>query len=376
MIKNRLQNYEDFRNFLKSYNITIITSKNEYSTLISSNYIKCTCSCGESYERTYNKLKRLKHKCCPTCSKKITKGTKSEAKRKNSDEILKLIENRGFIFIKGEYINQNSKLTFRCPTCMDTFERRVGLLKSTQPTCRCCSQPDHSFSKDQCIQQLNSREYKVLKFYNKDRVKIKCKTCGEPIIKSYNVLIGGKGQCKTCAKSIEPQKIEQIEEIIYSKHKHLKWVNGIYKNQNSILTLSCDCAEVFSTSFISLMGSTLGCPRCSTKQRTIKTRETREKLDHWIKLNDVPLKKQYYRQVEKFTRISKKQLDLNKIGRCSVDTFQVDHVYSKIEGFKNNILPWVIGHISNLKIIPSLDNASKSRKCGVSKNELFGGVGY
>lgn len=79
---------------------------------------------------------------------------------------------------------------------------------------------------------------------------------------------------------------------------------------------------------------------------------------------DLDTKKKYYRKVR---RISKQQdisvLDnFDKLrGLCGVeDAYQLDHIIPISEGYRQNIDPEVIGHISNLQIIPWQENLRKS----------------
>jgi len=51
--------------------------------------------------------------------------------------------------------------------------------------------------------------------------------------------------------------------------------------------------------------------------------------------------------------------------------YEIDHMFSKYYGFKNNIPPYIIGDISNLVLIPYLTNREKSKSCSISVNELF-----
>lgn len=49
----------------------------------------------------------------------------------------------------------------------------------------------------------------------------------------------------------------------------------------------------------------------------------------------------------------------------------LDHIYSISEGFKNNIPAEVIGHWTNLRLIPKIENSSKGAKCHKTIEELF-----
>jgi len=49
----------------------------------------------------------------------------------------------------------------------------------------------------------------------------------------------------------------------------------------------------------------------------------------------------------------------------------LDHKYSKLQGFKDNVNPEIIGNINNLEFIPWKDNISKKDKCSITINELL-----
>jgi hypothetical protein len=57
----------------------------------------------------------------------------------------------------------------------------------------------------------------------------------------------------------------------------------------------------------------------------------------------------------------------------STNPWHLDHKFSIVYGFKNNIPAYIIGHISNLEMIPARKNNSKGSKCSVSKEALFEG---
>lgn len=53
------------------------------------------------------------------------------------------------------------------------------------------------------------------------------------------------------------------------------------------------------------------------------------------------------------------------------ETYHLDHKYSVVEGFRNNIAPEVIGNIVNLAYIPAKENLSKRSKCSLTLVELM-----
>ena len=50
--------------------------------------------------------------------------------------------------------------------------------------------------------------------------------------------------------------------------------------------------------------------------------------------------------------------------------YHLDHKYSIIEGFKNNIEPEIIGNIKNLEFISWQENIKKRTKCSITIEEL------
>lgn len=61
---------------------------------------------------------------------------------------------------------------------------------------------------------------------------------------------------------------------------------------------------------------------------------------------------------------NKERVTNGKIG------FQLDHKYSVIEGFLNNVLPEIISHRCNLQMLEWSNNRAKSKRCDVSLDQL------
>jgi hypothetical protein len=51
--------------------------------------------------------------------------------------------------------------------------------------------------------------------------------------------------------------------------------------------------------------------------------------------------------------------------------YELDHKFSKSEGFKNNVPPEIIGHPSNLEMIDRSENRKKYNKSSISLNDLY-----
>jgi hypothetical protein len=56
--------------------------------------------------------------------------------------------------------------------------------------------------------------------------------------------------------------------------------------------------------------------------------------------------------------------------------WHIDHKFSIIQGFREKISPFVIGHYENLQMLPWKQNIQKLHRCDISKEDLFGITGY
>jgi hypothetical protein len=91
-----------------------------------------------------------------------------------------------------------------------------------------------------------------------------------------------------------------------------------------------------------------------------------------IKREDRDKFKDYIYQVNKFTRISIEMNILENLElRGQERGFDLDHVVSKVNGFKQGIPPYIIGHISNLKIVESTYNRKKQHRSDMPVEKII-----
>ena len=65
------------------------------------------------------------------------------------------------------------------------------------------------------------------------------------------------------------------------------------------------------------------------------------------------------------------QTKINPLGLERGNEYELDHKFSITEGFKQNVDPEIIGHYSNLELLPKDDNRSKRIKCSITLEELI-----
>lgn len=61
---------------------------------------------------------------------------------------------------------------------------------------------------------------------------------------------------------------------------------------------------------------------------------------------------------------------INPAGLTRGSEYELDHKFSITEGFKQNISPEIIGHYTNLELLPKGANRSKRIKCSITLDEL------
>jgi hypothetical protein len=81
----------------------------------------------------------------------------------------------------------------------------------------------------------------------------------------------------------------------------------------------------------------------------------------------------YMLEVENFTKDSwyYSYSRINPEGMQRGKEYHLDHIYSRKAGFDNNVPAKVIGHWTNLRLMPSKDNNGKSSRCDKTIEQLY-----
>jgi hypothetical protein len=80
----------------------------------------------------------------------------------------------------------------------------------------------------------------------------------------------------------------------------------------------------------------------------------------------------YRHEVDKYTGLSV-ALNIDKISNLHLRSrdYHLDHIYSKRQGFLDNIDPEIIGHWTNLRVVDASYNCKKQGKCDKSYKQLM-----
>lgn len=98
-------------------------------------------------------------------------------------------------------------------------------------------------------------------------------------------------------------------------------------------------------------------------------RKRMEGWGYWVPLENLDDFVRYKRNVDSFTEQS--ILESPELFKLRSKENHVDHIYSKKQGFIDDIDPQIIGSIVNLRILSNSENCSKKAKCHITRDELI-----
>lgn len=125
------------------------------------------------------------------------------------------------------------------------------------------------------------------------------------------------------------------------------------------------CGHTFTSSSKNLLHRGINCSVCGKKERTAYINEWSDRNSREWKKTASEWKK-YRSAVTKHTRVTYKAniVTINPLnlpfGRCGTDgAYQLDHIIPVRYGFDNGIPPEQLANVSNLRVIPWLENVVK-----------------
>lgn len=209
------------------------------------------------------------------------------------------------------------------------------------------------------------------------------------------------------SSSLEYRKNLWLKQCHKAHGSKFNYSKIIFKNQNSKVNIICSQHGIFKQRAVDHSRSKHGCPKCATlagiekcktiinenglnvfqqsgirlnnllspeqrKKNAEKAKQTKIKKGIFISDNNLKPWKLYKRLVYKTTRNQAlhKLIYIEKRG-FGKDYYNLDHMYSIIDGFNNNISSDIIGHICNLRMIPFNENRRKYIKSCITLEQLY-----
>lgn len=230
------------------------------------------------------------------------------------------------------------------------------------------------------IHNITVADYKEK--YNSPVVSIEYSNKMIEKLKDNNPFSNHGGKLSPFKKGSKNYSAAAVEKAISTSMKNL---NNPFANTKIETYLNLGFDEATAKEIISKRQSTFSKEKCMSKfgdelgnlifkerqekwQQTLYENNTYEYLYRWVKekVYDSNIEK-YYDDVWKETNKNSKFVkDIDKRS----NTFHLDHKFSIIEGYRQNVSYKIIGALCNLEIIPAKENCSKKSKCSISIDQL------
>lgn len=96
---------------------------------------------------------------------------------------------------------------------------------------------------------------------------LRCK-CGNIFYKTFNKLRNSFFICKDCMNKLRSQKYRlNIKDVIeYINNTGCEYISGEYINGNSLLTIKCQCGNIYTRKFAYFKGGEINCKQCANKK--------------------------------------------------------------------------------------------------------------
>jgi hypothetical protein len=279
----------------------------------------------------------------------------SNRRKKTIEEIRELFEREGYKLLTNIYKDNKQKLDFICP---NNHQHKISFhdwLKGSR--CGICKK--RFLTIEDIKKEINIDGYILLSnTYINSTTKLLVKCPKNHIFEVYRPDWVSGGRCPECSghKKLDIDIVRKRFEIEGYTLLSTEYINAQQK-------LNYICPEGHRHS-MSINNFTNGyrCRSCfynsKTKYKNINI------VDYWI----------YRIIVERLmNRIYKKYkwfINPNNLKRGFYE-YHIDHIFSVLDGFANNILPEVVANPFNLRMLSMNDNLSKNGRSDITINELY-----
>lgn len=177
--------------------------------------------------------------------------------------------------------------------------------------------------------------------------------------------------CAACGGKKKKTTEEFIKLALVKHNGKYNYSKVDYLNTSIEVIIGCPIhGDFMQTPFRHLQS--YGCTKCSL-QRTIDTKVAAGLLPPQIKQRtEYEL---YVKDIRTITnrnyRLYKDIINPHGLTLSHQNGYHLDHVYSKRQGYTDNVPAEVIGHWTNLRIIDGLYNITKNLKCDKTLEQLY-----
>lgn len=212
-----------------------------------------------------------------------------------------------------------------------------------------------------------------------------CEVCLKKLLPKtngkYNRTCGGDCHIKLRTKNTaRTMRVNGTYDRLGAEHKlRMSCANMRQKHSlgitNSLNTLGKDGLLPKEKAAKSLSITLKNNPEISEK-REPKRRATMEKNGRWIPIDQQPEAVAYRLKVHSITMSQPLYLleNFEKRGPSTStpsDNHHIDHIFSVMDGFHQNVSPEIVGNFCNLRMLHHRENVKKNSKSDITKEELL-----
>ena len=216
---------------------------------------------------------------------------------------------------------------------------------------------------------------------NMKNYKRNCPKCGKELNyyskRNLNRAIENGKNCNTCRTISEQQKKDISKSLLgrknpnykRKKYKTARWIRNCPLCGNKINYYSKEWK------YINAIKNNSCCPKCVTNKREVKWILSRDQINKMAATKaGYSSYEEYQKALPEFQRYKKEVIrqtnhqpiqllpNFSKRGRAGTDgAYQLDHIISIWRGFREGITEEKIADISNLQMLPWLDNLKKHK---------------
>lgn len=334
---------EDIKEFVESenYKCTSTEYKNNHSNL------DFVCPKGHHYQAKWKRFKTGDR--CPICSRRYI----------FVDEIRSEAEKRGYKLVSEKYDNENKQLEFLCDK-NHTFYMSWRVFKRGNG-CQICSKKKRKtieeikeIAKNRGYECLSNEYYKC-----GNNLTFKCDK-GHIYQATATAICIGNG-CPVCSGRQKLQ-LDYIKESTKNIAKNYTCLSTKYDSNKTKLLFQCSRGHKFHMSW-NMFARGQRCVKCALIRRgsvLVLSDKDINKFKHY-RYKVVALTDQTYNRfkytIDPFLLRSKK--------------YHLDHIYSVVDGYINNIPTNIIASVNNLRIVSQYENNRKSGNSLITKQLLY-----
>ena len=327
--------------------------------------VEYKCSCGNASKISLGNFQKGER--CWEC-----RNRKNGDRFRHKQEYVEQIFTDGSCKLLDKYKNNSTPMTYKCE-CGNIAKISLSNFQKGKRCMKCSGTEKHT---NEYVQKFfKDHDCEALDEYINCRTPMtyKCE-CGNIAKIKFNHFRDGH-RCTYCVNN-NKKTIEFVRNEFTKKGAVL--LSSVYINNHTKLDYICKNGHRHSITLADWVCGK-GCPICRNNKLSIRRQGAGN--PNWKNYSEKDLKKlfNYRMNVRQLTnnnyRKYKSVINPFNLQRKR-NKYHLDHIYSIIDGFNNDVPPEIISHPNNLQMLLKYDNLSKNNKSDISLEELYNRYSY